>query len=102
MKSKYNLGRIIVIADKGLNSGSNLHIKEHNDGYIVAQQIRKRKQEIIDKVLDEDGYVYNFNHDFKIKSLDRRKQVKDKSGKVHILKEKVVCFEQRIWWSRKT
>jgi transposase len=96
MKSKYNLGRIIVVADKGLNSGSNLlYIKEHNDGYIVAQQIRKRKQEIIDKVLDEDGYVYNFNHDFKIKSWIEEKQVKDKSGKVHILKEKVVCF-----WSK--
>jgi transposase len=96
MKSKYNLGKVIVIADKGLNSGNNLlYIKDHNDGYIVAQQIRKRKQEMIDKVLDEDGYVYNNSKTFKIKSWLEDKIVKDKNGKTHILKEKVVCF-----WSK--
>lgn len=95
MKTKYNLGRVIVVADKGLNSGNNLlFIKEHNDGYVVAQQIRKRKKEMIDKVLDEKGYIYK-SKDFKIKDWVEEKEVKDKDGQVHVLKEKVVCF-----WSK--
>jgi transposase len=95
MKAKYNLGRVIVVADKGLNSGNNLlYIKEHNDGYVVAQQIRKRKKEMIEKVIDEKGYVYK-GKDFKIKDWLEEKEVKDKDGQVHVLKEKVVCF-----WSK--
>jgi transposase len=96
LKAKYDLGRVIVVADKGLNSGNNLlFIKEHQDGYIVAQQIRKRKKEMIDKVLEEAGYVYNPHHDFKIKSWFEEKQVKDINGEIQSLKEKVVCF-----WSK--
>jgi transposase len=95
MKAKYNLGRVIVVADKGLNSGNNLlYIKEHNDGYVVAQQIRKRKKEMIEKVIDEKGYVYK-GKDFKIKDWLEEKEVKDKDGQVHVLKEKAVCF-----WSK--
>jgi len=96
MKDKYHLGRVIIVADKGLNSGNNLlHIKNRHDGYIVAQQIRKRKQELIEKVLDEEGYVYNSRQDFKIKSWLEVKDVKDKDGQIHQLKEKAVCF-----WSK--
>jgi transposase len=96
MKAKYHLGKVIVVADKGLNSGNNLlYIKSHQDGYVVAQQIRKRKQELIEKVLDESGYVYNQHHDFKIKDWIEEKTIKDSDGNSHILKEKVVCF-----WSK--
>lgn len=96
MKRKYNLGRVIVVGDKGLNSGSNLlFIKNNNDGYVVAQQIRKRKKEIINKVLDEAGYVYNSTKNFKVKSWLQDKEVKDNQGKKQYLKEKVVCF-----WSK--
>ena len=96
MKAKYNLGRVIIVGDKGINSGNNLlFIKDRNDGYVVAQQIRKRKKEIIDKVLDEKDYVYNANNTFKIKSWIEEKIVKDNNGTIHILKEKVVCF-----WSK--
>jgi len=96
MKVKYNLGRVIVVGDKGLNSGNNLlFIKDNNDGYVVAQQIRKRKKEMIDKVLDETGYQYNANKTFKMKSWIEDKLVKDDKGQTHTLKEKVVCF-----WSK--
>jgi transposase len=96
MKEKYNLGRVIVVGDKGINSGNNLlYLKTHNDGYIVSQQIRKRKQDIISKVLDEEGYDYNDNRTFKIKSWLEDKLVTDEKGKIHILKEKVICF-----WSK--
>jgi transposase len=96
LKEKYELGRVIVVADKGLNSGNNLlYITNNDNGYIVSQQIRKRKKEMIEKVLDEDGYIYNESKTFKIKDWTEEKQVKDQTGNPHILKEKVVSF-----WSK--
>jgi transposase len=79
-----------------LNSGNNLlYITNNDNGYIVSQQIRKRKKEMIEKVLDEDGYIYNESKTFKIKDWTEEKQVKDQTGNPHILKEKVVSF-----WSK--
>lgn len=70
LKDNYNLQRVIVVADKGLNSGSN---KAYNiikgDGYIFSRSIRgsKASQEIKDFVLNENGYRH-LNDEYKIKS----------------------------------
>lgn len=96
VKKKFNLGRIIVTADKGLNSGKNLaFIYGNDDGYILSQQIRRTKKEFIDYVLDDSNYVYNDNKTFKMKNFIRERQVKDKDGKLVTLTEKVLCF-----WSK--
>lgn len=92
LKREYSLGRIIVVADKGLNSGENLDFITGNyDGYVVAQQIRKSKKEFIEMVLDEGGYVYNENRTFKLKSFIRDREVRNGKG-IKTLKEKVVLF----------
>lgn len=70
LKQHYHLERIIVVADKGLNSGSN---KAYNiikgDGYIFSRSVRgtKASKEIKDYVLDESGYTW-LNDEYKIKS----------------------------------
>lgn len=95
VKLTYHLGRIIVTADKGLNSGENLlAITARGDGYIVSQQIRRAKKIMIDYVLEEEGYSYNEARTFKIKSMIHQREVK--LGKeVHVIPEKVICF-----WSK--
>jgi transposase len=91
MKDKYNLGRIILTADKGLNSGKNLvYLKSNDDGYIVSQKVRGASKEFINNVLDEDGYISNKNNTFKVKSFIRTREVENTE-----LIEKVVCF-----WSK--
>ncbi|QUH25485.1 transposase [Serpentinicella alkaliphila] len=41
MKNRYALERVILTADKALNSGKNLaFLVENNDGYIVSQKVR--------------------------------------------------------------
>lgn len=45
IKSNYNLNRLIVVADKGLNSTSNInYIVNNNDGYVVSQILKGKKR----------------------------------------------------------
>ncbi len=93
MREKYKLGRIILTADKGLNSGKNLaYLTSEKDGYIVSQKIRGSSEAFINEVLSEEGYEYNQTKTFKSKSFLRERSVKDEKENTVILKEKVVCF----------
>ncbi len=93
MKKSYGLDRIILTADKGLNSGKNLlYLLKRGDGYIVSQKVRGASKSFIDSVIDDDCYHYNKSGSFKIKSFIRERSVKDEDGTTQILKEKVVSF----------
>jgi transposase len=90
LKAKYGLSRIVVVADKALNSGVNLaHIEDHSDGYIVSQKVRgNAAPEILRQVNDPQGYVWNESGKFAHKSFIRT--VSHKKGRQ--TEEKVVCF----------
>lgn len=93
MREKYKLGRVILTADKGLNSGKNLaYLSSNGDGYIVSQKIRGSSETFINEVLSEEGYEYNKARTFKSKSFLRERAVKDENENTVTLKEKVVCF----------
>lgn len=93
MREKYKLGRVILTADKGLNSGKNLaYLSSNGDGYIVSQKIRGSSEAFINEVLSEEGYEYNKARTFKSKSFLRERIVKDENENTVALKEKVVCF----------
>lgn len=95
MKDKFSLGRIIVTADKGLNSGNNLgYLSAKKNGYIVSQKIRGTAQSFMKQVLDEEGYISNPMNTFKSKSFIRERTVTYQDEPI-LLKEKVVCF-----WSK--
>ena len=65
---KYGLGKIIVVADKGMNSGENIAYNILNkNGYIYSQTIRGASQEMKNYVLSDEGYTV-FDSGFKIKS----------------------------------
>jgi transposase len=96
VRTRYGLGKIVVVGDKGTNTGANTaYLVQNGDGYILSQQIRKRKAELIERVLDEAGYVPNAAGTFKKKSWIGEKTVADEHGNSVLLKEKVVCF-----WSK--
>lgn len=55
MKERYNLERIILTADKALNSGKNLaFLVENGDGYIVSQKVSGSSKAFVDKILEEE------------------------------------------------
>lgn len=102
LKSNYNLNRVIVVADKGLNSSTN---KAYNiikgDGYIFSRSVRgtKASKEIKDYVLDDKGYK-EIGDDFKIKSriyptVITVKNTHGKDVKVDIDEKHVVFFSRK-------
>ncbi len=62
-KSKCNLDRIVIVADRGLNTSDNIFYlagrndKENMDGYIYGQSVRGADQEFKDWVLEQNGYI---------------------------------------------
>lgn len=102
LKAKYHLKRVIVVADKGLNSGTN---KAYNiikgDGYIFSQSVRgtKASKEVKDYVLDERGYQW-ISDDYKIKSRIYPTEItikdkNDKSVKVTIDEKHIVFYSKK-------
>lgn len=65
VKRDYEIDRIIVVADRGLNtsdntsvlSGTNASDGKNNDGYVYGQSIRGAGAEFRKWVLEPDGYV---------------------------------------------
>jgi len=103
MRKTFEMGRVIVTADKGLNSGDNLvNLKRNGDGYIVSQKIRGAGKEFVDEILEESGYGYNAAKTFKIKSFLRKRKIKDSDGKIEELEEKVVCFWSKDYQERES
>lgn len=99
LKQEYRLNRIIVVADKGLNSGSN---KAYNiikgDGYIFSRSIRgtKANQDVKEYVLSKNDYREIGTQGFKIKSkvVPTEITINDVNGKNRtvIVDEKHVAF----------
>lgn len=68
LKDEYNFGRVIVVADKGMNTGENIAYNIINkNGYIYSQTVRGGSQELKNYVLSENGYKESPDG-FKIKS----------------------------------
>lgn len=68
LKDSFNLGRVIVVADKGMNSGMNMTYNILNgDGYIFSQSVRAADSELKNFVLDDSDYIF-LSDGFKIKS----------------------------------
>lgn len=68
LQDEYSLGRIIVVADRGMITGDNIYqaLSDEN-GYVLSYSIRGSNQAFKEYVLDEEGYRENASG-FKIKS----------------------------------
>lgn len=102
LQKDYSVGRVIVVADKGLNTGKNIvYQKAIGNGYVMSLSIRGANQELKDFVLDEEGYTYNQDKTYKKKS--RRypreiKYIKTVNGK-EVEAKTTVDEKQVIFWS---
>lgn len=100
MKESFNIKRLVVVADKAMNSGENIgyNILEGN-GYIFSQTIRGASKDLKDYVLDDSDYL-KVSDDFKIKSriIPTHIWVTDINGK----KKKVpIDQKQVVYYSSK-
>lgn len=62
-KAKFNLNRTIIVADRGLNTSTNIYLiagkndKDGFDGYIYGQSVRGADSEFKNWVLDQKDYI---------------------------------------------
>ena len=102
LQKNYSVGRVIVVADKGLNTGKNIvYQKAIGNGYVMSLSIRGANQELKDFVLNEDGYEYNQDKTYKKKSRRYPREVeyvKTVNGKP-VKTKTTVDEKQVIFWS---
>lgn len=97
VKKKYEVSRVIVVADKGINTADNIAFNlVKGDGYVYSQTVRGANKEFKDWVLDQSGYR-QICDDFKIKSrlYPREIAVSNAQGgksKVRIDEKQVVFY----------
>jgi len=94
IQREFSLGRIIVVADKGMTTGDNIaYALAAKNGYVLSYSIRGADKSFKDYVLDQTGYVVK-NEEFKIKSrlYPREISVSTTGGK----KKKIQVDEKQV------
>ena len=87
LKEKYKLKKVIVAADRGLNSGKNLLLlKELGLDYVMAYKLKGAKKEIKEKLF-EDGYT--IEKEFKYKLIEHVKEIRV-DGKVEKIQDNLL------------
>ncbi len=96
----YSLGRVIVVADKGMTSGDNIwYTLSARNGYVFSYSIRGADQRFKDYVLDDTGYTW-LSDDYKAKSRLYPRDILVSSTTGREMK-KQVHEKQVIFYSRK-
>ena len=103
LQKNYNVGKVIVVADKGLNTGNNIaYNKAIGNGYVMSLSIRGANKDLKNYVLEEKGYTYNKDKTYKKKSRKCPREItitkKDKNGKTIKIKQNV-DEHQVVFWS---
>lgn len=103
IRRNFNLGRLVIVADKGLNTSNNIYYNtKRRNGYIFSQSVRKANKELKKYVLDEKGYEW-IGEDYKRKSRLYPREIEvDENGKKIAVKvdEKQVIFYSRDYDKR--
>ena len=94
VRENYGLGRIIVVADKGMNTSKNIDkICQNGDGYVVSQILRGKKgKRYHDAMFDPAGYVTSPSGEYKYKLFSETYEGKGKDGKCETRTRQVLIY----------
>ncbi|MBR3315344.1 MAG: IS1634 family transposase [Atopobiaceae bacterium] len=100
------LGRVVVVADKGMNCSDNIAgCVAGGDGFVFSQSLRGTKSDSACKAwaLSDGGYAASADGEFKIKSSQRTKKIHLKGADTFDGHKKDVDVEVKVvaMWSRK-
>ena len=97
VKDSYGLGRLVVVADKGLNTSKNIDtIVKGGDGFLFSQILKGKKgQRYNEKLFDESGWRSNENATYRYKLFTEEYEGKDRDGEKEIRIRKVL-----LYWSK--
>lgn len=100
IRKDYELGRIIIVADKGIMAGDNIRqILVDKNGYVLSYSIRGANAAFKEYVLEEDGYRI-VSEEFKIKSRIYPREItvttlQGKKQKVRIQEKQVIFYSTK-------
>lgn len=92
--------RVIMVADKGLNTSANIAACTlDGNGFILSQSVRKATKGLKAWVLDDADYAESESGRFRIKSRisDKRVRIKGDDGKTHEVR---VPIKEVAFWSK--
>lgn len=94
VKASYGLGRLIAVADKGLNSSKNIDmLVNQGDGFLFSQILRGKKgQRYHEKLFDSSGWTSNEENTYRYKLFEEIYEGKDKDGKKETRIRKVLLY----------
>jgi transposase len=93
LKAKFDVRRVIIVADRGINSKTNLYeIKKAGYEYIVAARLKNMSAAVKKAIFDDDGYeaVIGAKEIMKVKSVRYDNVVDIGDGSKIIMKENLV------------
>jgi len=98
VKKSYELGRIVVVADKGLNSSKNIDkIMNNKDGFVFSQILKGKKgQRYNGELFNNKDWISNKEADkeetYRYKIFEEEYTGKDENGKNITRKRKVLLY----------
>lgn len=97
LQKHYDIGKVIVVADKGLNTGNNIAYNVAiGNGYVMSQSVKGANKELKDFVLKEEDYKFNKDKTYKSKSRQCPREItitkKDGTKVTKKIDEKQVIF----------
>lgn len=94
VKESYGLGRLVVVADKGLNSSKNIDIIVNNgDGFVFSQILKGKKgQRYNEKLFDKNGWTSNEGGTYRYKLFMEEYEGNGKDGEKEIRTRKVLLY----------
>lgn len=98
IRRDFNLGRMIVVADKGLNTSENIYYNlKRDNGYVFSQSVRGANKELKAYVLKDHGYIW-YGEEYKRKSrlYPREIEVMENGKKI----KKRIDEKQVIFYSK--
>ncbi len=101
IREDYNLGRLIIVGDKGMMAGDNIRqILTNRNGYVLSYSIRGADRAFKDYVLDEEGYRRIGTEGFKIKSRIYPREIivstlQNKKKKVRIDEKQIIFYSPK-------
>jgi transposase len=99
IRKQFNIGKLIVVSDKGLNTQKNAYyLANRRGGYVFSQSVRGGNKELKDYVLVQDGYEW-IGGNFKKKSrqFTRKVEFEDDGG---ITVNAEIAEKQVVFYSR--
>jgi transposase len=95
VKQQFGIERIVIVADKAMNSKDNVsQTSSNNDGWLFSQKFRGKTgspKDIQDFMLDQNGWEYNQTMTFAKKSMIRTRKL---NGKEEVREKVLVTWRE--------